>query len=290
MSNPIITHKYTADPTAIVVDGTVYLYTGRDSALPDENKYVMNEWLCFSSDDLVNWREHDVSFSPQTFSWAAGDAYASSVISYNNKFYWFVSVTPKKGKRKAIGVAVSDSPVGPFVDAKGSPLIDGSMTDDGDNFDPSVFVDVDGQPYIFWGKKVCFYAKLTPDLISIDGENNTIDVPGFEEGCLAHRRGNNYYLLYGYTYPEKVGYMMSNSITGIWTFKGIVNEIPGNCVTNRPCIVEFKGKSYFFYHNGGLPQGGSHRRSVCVDYLYYNPDGSIKRVIMTSEGVGTPAK
>ena len=78
---------------------------------------------------------------------------------------------------------------------------------------------------------------------------------------------------------------MSDNIKGPWIFKGVLNEIAGNCETNRPCIVEFKGQDYFFYHNGGLPQGGSHRRSVCIDNLYYNPDGSMKRVIMTSEGV-----
>jgi hypothetical protein len=64
-----------------------------------------------------------------------------------------------------------------------------------------------------------------------------------------------------------------------------LNELAGNCETNRPAIIEFKGKDYFFYHNGALKDGGSHRRSVCVDYLHYNPDGTIKRVIMTSEGI-----
>jgi hypothetical protein len=85
--------------------------------------------------------------------------------------------------------------------------------------------------------------------------------------------------------PEKVAYAMSRNINGPWEFKGILNEIAGNCDTKRPVILDFKGKSYFIYHNGALKNGGSHRRSVCIEYLYYNGDGTIKRVVMTSEGV-----
>jgi beta-xylosidase len=287
MSNPIISHKFTADPTVIVVGETIYLYTGRDEAREDEHAYVMNEWLCFSSNNLVDWKEHAVGFNPKTFSWASGNAYASNVKRYKDKFYWFVSVTPKNGDRKAIGVAVSESPTGPFVDARGTPLIDGRMLPGtaGDNFDPCVHIDSDGQSYIFWGKKVCYHAKLSDDLISIEGKIREISLSGFEEGIHIHKHSDWYYLSYGYNYPEKVGYAMSADINGPWAFKGILNEIAGNCVTNRPCIVEFKARHYFFYHNGSLPQGGSHRRSVCIDHLYYNTDGTIKRVIMTSEGV-----
>jgi beta-xylosidase len=287
MSNPIISHKFTADPTAIVVGGTVYLYTGRDEARENEHAYVMNEWLCFSSNNLVDWNEHDIGFSAKTFPWASGDAYASNVKHHNNKFFWFVSVTPKHGDRKAIGVAVSDTPTGPFVDAKGAPLIDGSMLNgtEGDNFDPNVHIDSDGQAYIFWGKKVCYYAKISNDMLSIEGEIKKINLPRFQEGVHVHRHADWYYLSYGYDYPEKVAYAMSTNISGPWIFKGILNEIPGNCVTNRPCIVDFNSRHYFFYHNGSLPKGSSHRRSVCIDHLYYNDDGRIKRVIMTSEGI-----
>jgi hypothetical protein len=86
-------------------------------------------------------------------------------------------------------------------------------------------------------------------------------------------------------FPEKVAYAMSRNINGPWQFKGILNEIAGNCQTNRPAIIDYNGRSYFIYHNGALKDGGSHRRSVCIDYLYYNADDSMKRVIMTTEGV-----
>lgn len=287
MANPIITHKFTADPTAIVFNDTIYLYTGRDEAPAGESNYVMNEWLCFSSSDLRTWREHPVNFKPQSFSWGKSNAYASKVIHWNNKFYWYVALTPKQHSGKAIGVAVSDSPSGPFKDARGSALVNTTMFPGlaGDNFDPSVLVDDDGQAYLFWGKDVCYYAKLSKDLVSVDGDITRVDLPDFIEGIHIHKRNDWYYLSYGYGYPEKVGYAMSRNIAGPWEFKGILNELAGNCVTNRPCVIDFRGQSYFLYHNGGLPGGGSHRRSVCIDRLHYNPDGTMKRIIMTSEGV-----
>jgi beta-xylosidase len=127
MPNPIIRHKFTADPTVIVYDDTVYLYTGRDEEPKDAATYTMNEWLCFSSRDLVNWYEHLHPLKPTDFSWASGDAYASKVIHAHNKFYWYVAVSHAQLYGKAIGVAASDVPMGPFKDARGSPLITHDM-------------------------------------------------------------------------------------------------------------------------------------------------------------------
>ena len=285
--NPIIRHKYTADPTVIVHGDTVYLYAGRDETPVGTHQYLMKEWLCFSSRDLVNWTDHSALLKPTDFSWGKSNAYASKVIERDGRFYWYVALTPANGSCKAIGVAVAETPTGPFMDARGSALITNQFTTSpgSDNFDPTVLVDDDGQAYIFWGKKVCYYARLQDNLIELNGEIKTVDLPAFMEGAHVHRRGDWYYLSYGYGFPEKVGYAMSRSIDGPWEFKGILNELAGNCETNRPAIVDFKGKSYFFYHNGGLHEGGSHRRSVCIDYLHYNPDGTMKRVMMTSEGV-----
>jgi beta-xylosidase len=286
MSNPIITQKFTADPSVLEFKGTVYLYTGHDEAPPDTHKYIMNEWLCFSSNNLINWTEHPAPLRAKDFSWAKGDAYASKVIEHNGKFFWFAAVTHATIPGKAIGVAVSDQPNGPFTDARGSALITKEMIQgNGDNFDPTVLMDDDGQAYIFWGKHICYYAKLKENLIDIDGQIHSLQLPEFQEGAHLHKRNGLYYLSYGYGFPEKVAYLISSSIKGPWTFKGILNEIPGNCETNRPATLDFKGKSYFFYHNGSLPKGGSHHRSVCVDQLHYNPDGTMKKVVMTSEGV-----
>ena len=287
--NPIIRNKYTADPTALVYNNTVYIYTGHDEAPVGTETYVMNDWLCFSSTDLVTWREHPVPLKALDFSWAKGDAYASKVIYCNNKFYWYVAVTHASVTGKAIGVAIAAHPAGPFADGRGSALITHDMLPPTDNekanLDPTVIVDDDGQAYIFWGNGSCYYAKLKENMVELDSPIKLVNLPGFMEGAHIHKHNGWYYLSYGYQMPEKVAYAMSRNINGPWEFKGILNELAGNCQTNRPAILDFRGKSYFIYHNGGLKDGGSHRRSVCIDYLYYNPDGTMKRVVMTSEGV-----
>lgn len=183
---------------------------------------------------------------------------------------------------------MADSPLGPFRDAIGHALITHDMLPATDNEkanpDPSVLIDDDGSAYLFWGNGQCYFAKLKADLMSLDSEIKKVDLPYFSEGAHIHKRNGIYYLSYGYGYPEKVAYAINSYIKGEWEFKGIINEIPENCETNRPAIIDFKGKTYFFYHNGALPNGGSHRRSVCVDYLYYNYN-SIAPVVMTKDGV-----
>lgn len=287
--NPVIKHKYSSDPSALVHGGTVYLFTGHDEAPVGTENYLMNDWLCFSSTDLVTWTKHLDPMSAKDFSWAKGDAYAAKVIERSGKFYFYAPVSPAAMKGKAIGVATAGHPTGPYQDAKGSPLITHDMLPPTDNekanLDPTVLIDDDGQAYIFWGSKKCYYARLHANMIELSGSIKTVDLPNFEEGAHIFKRNGWYYLAYGYGSPEKVGYAMSRHIDGPWQFKGILNEIAGNCETNRPCTVDFKDKSYFIYHNGGLKNGGSHRRSVCIDYLHYNSDDTLKRVIMTSEGV-----
>jgi hypothetical protein len=90
--NPIIRHKFTADPAAMVHNGKVYVYTGHDQAPPRHTGYQMNEWLVFSSPDMVNWTEHAVPLRVKDFAWAKADAWASQVIERNGKFYWYVAV------------------------------------------------------------------------------------------------------------------------------------------------------------------------------------------------------
>jgi beta-xylosidase len=289
-SNPIIRHKYTADPAAIVHGGKVYIYAGHDQAPRNRNGYEMHEWLCFSSGDMLTWTEHPVPLTVKDFTWAKDDAWASQVIERNGKFYWYVAITHGTIPGKAIGVAVSDNPTGPFRDARGSAIITNDMTKDvsisWDDIDPSVIIDEKGQAYLFWGNTSLRYIKLKDNMIETEGEIKTINLPKFTEAPYVHKKGNWYYLSYAYEFPEKIAYAMSRSIEGPWVYKGIINEIAGNCNTNHQSIITFKGKDYFIYHNGALvPDAGSFHRSVCVDYLYYNKDGTIKRVVMTSEGV-----
>lgn len=288
--NPIITDKYTADPAAMVYDGKVYLYTGHDAAPDNRDRYEMPEWLVYSSSDMKTWEEHPVPLKPTDFSWAANDAWAAHVVEKNGKFYWYVTVSHATIHGKAIGVAVSDSPTGPFVDARGSAIVTNDMTTETkiswDDIDPCVFIDDDGAAYMFWGNTTLHYVKLKDNMIEMDGDFKKIDMPNYVEAPYVHKHGDWYYLTYSYGFPEKTVYAMSKTINGPWEFKGLLNEVAGNSNTNHQSIIEFKGVPYFIYHNGSTQtHGGSFRRSVCIDYLYYNADGTMKKIVMTTEGV-----
>lgn len=301
--NPIIKDTYTADPAAIVHDDTVYLYVGHDQAALDLNFYDLREWLVYSSTDLVNWKSYPSPLSVKDFTWAKKHAWAAHVIEKDGKFYWYVTVFHDDTHPGfAIGVAVSDRPEGPFEDAIGSALITNEMTQapfqrkrkdtgemvdmDWDDIDPAAFIDDDGQAYLFWGNTSCHWVKLKDNMIEMDGAIHTVELPGFTEAPWIHKKGDWYYLSYAYQFPEKTAYAMSKSIEGPWEFSGILNESAGNCNTNHQAIIEFKGEPYFIYHNGALQtEGGSFRRSVCIDRLFYNEDSTIKRIVMTTEGV-----
>ena len=288
--NPIITHKYTADPAAMVYNDTFYLYTGHDVAPKNQARYEMHNWLCFSSTDMVHWNEHPSPLNVKDFAWANDDAWASQVIERDGKFFWYVAISHGTIHGKAIGVAVADNPKGPFKDALGKALITNDMTTETkiswDDIDPTIFIDDNKQAYLFWGNTNLHYVKLKPNMIEMDGAIKTVQLPNFTEAPWLHKHNGWYYLSYAYQFPEKIAYAMSRNIEGPWEYKGILNEIAGNSNTNHQAIVEFKGKNYFVYHNGALAADhGSFHRSVCIDELFYNKDGTIKRIVMTSEGV-----
>lgn len=285
--NPIIKDKYTADPAALVKGDTLWLYAGHDLA-GGQTKYIMKDWLVYSTTDMKNWTEYEVPLKITDFAWAkSGDAFAGHVTERDGKYYWYISTN-----WSGIGVAVSDSPTGPFKDALGKPL----LTND-DCFasshawaciDPAVHIDENGQAWIFWGNRECYYAKLKDNMIEIDGEIKQIkfDKLDFTEAPWVHKYKKKYYLTYASGFPEKIAYAMGDRMEGPYEYKGILNEIAGNSNTNHQSIVEFKGKWYFIYHNGAIQtDGSSYSRSVCIDRLYFNKDGTIKRIQMTSEGV-----
>jgi arabinoxylan arabinofuranohydrolase len=295
-SNPLFKDVLTADPAAMVHDGTVYLYTGHDEAKDNTTFYEMHKWLVFSSTDMVNWKEHGPKLHAKDFAWAKGDAWAAHVIKKGGKFYWYVTVRHATINGFSIGVAVADSPLGPFRDALGKALVTNDMTTkteiDWDDLDPAAFIDDDGQAYLFWGNTRPYYARLKDNMIELDGPIVDIEgLPNFTEAIYVHKHGEWYYLTYASEFPEKISYAMSKSITGPWQHKGILNELAGNSNTNHQSVIEFKGRSFFIYHNGShIPDGGSFRRSVNVDELFYNPDGTIQRVIMTTEGITEPVR
>lgn len=289
--NPIVNYKYLGDPAAMVYDGKVYIYAGHDECPAPEQYYLMNEWCILSTEDMHTFTEHAYTLKATDFKWAKGEAWASQVIERNGKFYWYVTVEHATIPGKSIGVAVSDSPIGPFKDARGSALITNDMTTEytsirWDDIDPTVFIDDDGQAYLFWGNTQCYYAKLKENMTELDGPIMPIQLPRFTEAPWIHKHNGWYYLSFASEFPEKICYAMSRNINGPWEYKGILNEIAGNSNTNHQAIIEFKGKSYFIYHNGSINTDGcGFRRTICIDRLYYNEDGTIRRIQMTSEGI-----
>jgi len=255
----------------------------------------MPDWYIFSSTDMVNWKNHGACLSPQNFSWADKHAYAGECIYRDGKFYWYVPTGHKKDENSdggfGIGVAVSDNPTGPFKDALGEALIVNEMTTDmeygWDDIDPAAFIDDDGQAYLYWGNGSCKWVKLKDNMIELDGPIHTFTPKNFVEGPWVYKRNELYYMVYASkgTKNERIEYCTAKSPEGPWNYQGLIADSNPNCFTIHPGIIDYKGQSYFFYHDGSLPTGGSYRRSICVDSLHYNPDGTIEKVTKTREGV-----
>jgi beta-xylosidase len=295
--NPVVKDIFTADPSALVHQGKVYLYTGHDEAWVGRKRFEMRDWRCFSSSDMIHWKAEGSPINIKTFPWAKSDAWASQAIERDGKFYWYAPVNHKTIHGFSIGVAVSDSPTGPFKDALGHALITNDMTKQTkiswDDIDPTIFIDDDGQAYLYWGNTVCHYVKLKKNMIEMDGPIVAVDgLKQFTEAPWICKHGSWYYLFYAQKYPEAIGYAMSKSAAGPWQYKGIILDVisdgekdPQSSNTSHEAVIDFKGKSYFIYHNASLPTGGQFRRSVCINRLYYNADGTVQPIRQTSTGL-----
>lgn len=295
-TNPIVQTIFSTDPAPMVYGDTLYVYTGSDK--DNSDFYYMPDWHCYSTTDMQNWTDHGTLLSWSDFSWGKEDsAWAAQCIERNGKFYFYVTLENKSGGGRAIGVAVADSPTGPFKDAIGKPLCGPNW----DYIDPTVWIDDDGQAYLMFGNPTCYYVKLKEDMITLDGEikafDMTVDAFGpttregaktsYGEGPWVYKRGDLYYLLYASFYgtdgSESISYSTGPSITGPWTYRGQIMK-KHNCFTNHVGVVDYKGHSYFFYHKVGLPGGGTFNRSVSVEEFSYNPDGTIPEIKMTDDG------
>ena len=306
--NPVIQTHYSPDPAPMVYNGKVYMYTGDD--IPGYNFYYMTKWRVHSSADMVNWTDHGAPIALESFSWARDRAWASQCIERNGKFYWYICAQTIQNNM-AVGVAVADKPEGPFKDALGKPLV---TTGSWSNIDPTVFIDDDGQAYMYWGNGSLYYVKLNKDMVSYtdsivpvpltvetfggvrrlrnaNSQPNPDAVPNkdmFVEGPWFYKRSGRYYQMFAGMSKggESLSYSMSENATGPWKYQGkIMTEQPTNSFTNHGGIIDFKGKSYLFYHTGLLPGGGGYGRSSAIETFTYNADGTIPLIAMTKEGV-----
>lgn len=290
--NPIITDQFTADPTAKVFEGKMYVYPSHDIPSPIER---LKEWFCmadyhvFSSDNLVDWTDHGVILSQKNVPWVAPDSYsmwAPECVYKNGKYYFYFPSTPKgEGKRGfSIGVAIADKPYGPFT-PQATPI-------EGVNgIDPCVLIDKDGQAYIYWSGRGMSVAKLKDNMLELASEPMQIQgLPeGFKEGPFVFERNGKYY----FTFPwvkektEVLAYAMGNNPMGPFEFKGIImDESPTDCWTNHHSLVEYKDQWYLFYHHNDYSPEFDKNRSARVDSLFFNADGTIQKVTPTLRGVG----
>ena len=275
--DPIIQTKYTADPAPMVHDGTAYLYTTHDE--DDADGFKMLDWLLYSSTDMVNWTDHGAVASLKDFKWIdkTNGAWAEQVVYRNGKYYMYCPI-----HGNGIGVLVSDTPYGPFKDPLGHALV--WQKEHWNDIDPTVWIDDDGQAYMYWGNPILYHIKLNEDMISTSGEIVAHPhIEDYQEGPWFYKRNGHYYLAFASTCcPEGIGYAMSDSPEGPWEYKGhIMNHTP-RTRGNHPGIIDFEGKSYVFGLNYDLlrieTQKHHERRSVSYAEMHYNADGTIQEV------------
>lgn len=301
--NPIICDRYTPDPAPYVHGDTLYLFVDHDENKTENNYFTMKDWLLYSTVDMVNWTYRGTPLTGDTFSaWAKtdNDCWASQCIERNGKWYWYVTATIKGQAYPGIGVAVADSPAGPYHDPIRKPLVKGWF-----KIDPTVMIDDNGQAYLFYGNNMLWYTKLTKSMTAITGgekevttkdesafgpykgyNNDGTPKTNFEEASWIYKKNGKYYLEYAAGgVPEHWAYSTADKITGPWKYQGKVLGQADNSFTIHGGSVEFKGHHYMFYHNGKLSGGGGYKRSTCVEEFTPNEDGSIPSIKFTTAGV-----
>lgn len=323
--NPIVQTWCTTDPAPFVHNDTLYVYTGHDEDGADF--FWMQEWRVYSTTDMVNWTDHGSPLALESFDWAKDRAWAAQLCERNGKFYWYICAVSKLTNTMAIGVAEGDTPTGPFHDAIGKPLCEGSW----DYIDPTVLIDDDGRAYLYWGNPELYYVELNEDMVSYKGEVQHFEmtpesfggpsmharrkmmeeakargeelktpstwVDSYTEGPWISKRNGKYYMLYAAGgVPEHIAYSMSDHPLGPWTYKGIImpqsnsnaqtGAVGTDSFTNHCGVIDYKGHSYFFYHNGWL--GGGFGRAVAVEEFKYNADGTFPTINPTREGITQP--
>ena len=292
--NPLITDQFTADPSARVFDDKVYLYPSHDIvATPGHgrlNWFCMQDYHVFSSPNLTDWTDHGVIVSQNKVAWADSTAYsmwAPDCIERNGKYYFYFPATVKSGKDRgfAVGVAIADKPYGPFV-PQPEPIAGLH------GIDPNVQINKDGQAYIYWAQGNLYGAKLKANMLELDSEPIVLQGfpdKGLKEGPYLFERNGIYYMTYPHVANkiERLEYAMSNSPLGPFKYGGVImDESASGCWTNHQSVIQFRDQWYLFYHNNDFSPSFDKNRSVRTDSLFFNNDGTIRKVNPTLRGVG----
>ncbi len=304
LDNPLLGDGsvYSADPATLVVDDTLYVFAGRDEAGPTTNDFIMNEWQAFSTEDVAGgaWERHPSLMRPeQVFEWATpGRAYAGQVVEgADGRFYWYVPVHESGSPSPdpfGIGVAVSDSPLGPWTDAIGAPLVSQSILgNDAHNIDPTVHVEDDGRVWMYWGSFGRLLAvELGADMTTLRGAPTAITsgVDGFFEAPWLFERNGTYYLAYAANqagpdswctpavYHACIAYSTAPGPLGPWTSQGRILA-PVSSTTSHPAITEFRGEWLMAYHTADAAGGNHFRRSVAVDEVRWDDSVTPARIV-----------
>lgn len=308
--NPIIHDQFTADPTARVFNGKIYLYPSHDIPAPvgkRQDWFCMEDYHVFSSENLIDWTDHGIIVSQTTVPWGKPDGYsmwAPDCVCKNGRYYFYFPNAPKEGRGFAIGVATADKPEGPFI-CENRPIVGVS------GIDPCVLLDDDGNAYLYWSGMGIRGSKLKDNMKELDGELQEVTMPGregmppikvggvemkglpegFKEGPFVFKREDHYYLTFPWVRQEggteTLAYAMSDNPLGPWTFKGIIMaEHLNRCWTNHHSIVEYHGEWLLFYHHNDYSPRFDKMRSAHIDRICFNPDGTIQEVKPTLRGVG----
>lgn len=293
--NPLIRDQFTADPTARVFQGRIYVYPSHDVNCGTE-WFCMKDYHVFSSENLVDWIDHGMIIDQEKVAWVdakQNSMWAPDCYEKNGKYYFYFPAIAKAtsgAKGMTVGVAISDTPYGPFIPLEKP--IEGVS-----GIDPNVFIDKDGQAYLYWAGvgQGLLGAKLKANMLELDGKPQAIQkLPeGMKEGPFLFERNGTYYFTFPHVIKntEALVYAMGDNPLGPFEFKGIImDEHPSKCWTNHHSILEYKGQWYLFYHHNDLSPSFDKNRSIRADLLFFNGDGTIQKAIPTLRGVGnTPA-
>lgn len=273
----------------LLYNDSLFIFAGHDEQGPEgaNNKFfLMNDWHVMVTDDMENYHDYGAVLSYKTFKWADASAFAGHCEYRNGKFYWYVAVhhgSIKQDEGFAIGVAVADHPSGPWTDALGHALItDLTENDVKLNIDPAIFYDGD-DIWLYWGSwSAGRRVKLKENMVELASKPEDIGIKDFFEAPWMHKFRGNYYFSYASGYPSTTNYSMAPTINGPWTQKGVINAKEDNSETNHQAIFKYMGHWYFMHHGANSPGGWTYRRSVNIDYLYYDRDGNIQKIVRTA--------